>query len=132
MPGVMTLIMTFGTWHHDGVRRPFRHANLPPRRRRAPHHAGRSARRHGRPPDLVVVPAMPDVGEPTAAPVSAWLRQEAQRGALMLSVCNGSGVLAAAGLLDGRDATAHWIRIGTFEGRFPATHWVRGPRYIDD
>lgn len=66
-------------------------------------------------PDVVVVPALPDLGEPTTRPVTDWLRRQSAKGALLMSVCNGSGVLASAGLLDGRRATAHWIRIGGFD-----------------
>jgi transcriptional regulator GlxA family with amidase domain len=83
-------------------------------------------------PDLVVVPAQADDGEPSTAPVVDWLRVQADRGAQMLGVCNGAGALAAAGVLDGRPAAAHWLRIGRYEGRFPAVDWVRGERYVDD
>jgi hypothetical protein len=31
------------------------------------------------------------------------------------SVCSGAGVLASAGLLDGRPATSHWMRLGGLE-----------------
>ena len=37
------------------------------------------------------------------------------------SVCSGSFLLAAAGLLEGRRATTHWRRSGAFERLFPAT-----------
>ncbi len=40
--------------------------------------------------------------------ILAWLNAEAERGTLMTSVCTGSLVYAAAGLLDGRPATTHW------------------------
>ncbi len=40
--------------------------------------------------------------------VRAWLRGIAESGALVTSVCTGSLVLAAAGLLDGKPATTHW------------------------
>jgi len=40
--------------------------------------------------------------------ILAWLNSEAERGTLMTSVCTGSLVYAAAGLLDGRPATTHW------------------------
>ncbi|GAB3745444.1 DJ-1/PfpI family protein [Amycolatopsis oliviviridis] len=83
-------------------------------------------------PDVVVVPALPDLGEPTTRPVTDWLKRQSSKGALLMSVCNGSGVLASAGLLDGRKATAHWIRIGGFDDEFPAVDWVRGTRYVDD
>ncbi|OLZ61777.1 DJ-1/PfpI family protein [Amycolatopsis keratiniphila] len=83
-------------------------------------------------PDVVVVPALPDLGEPTTRPVTEWLKRQSARGSLLMSVCNGSGVLASAGLLDGRKATAHWIRIGGFDDEFPAVDWIRGTRYVDD
>jgi transcriptional regulator GlxA family with amidase domain len=37
-----------------------------------------------------------------------WIRGQAGNGALVTSVCTGSLVLAAAGLLDGKPATTHW------------------------
>jgi len=40
--------------------------------------------------------------------VLGWLRGLADRGTLMTSVCTGSLVFAAAGLLDGSPATTHW------------------------
>ncbi|MBB5857722.1 DJ-1/PfpI family protein [Amycolatopsis umgeniensis] len=83
-------------------------------------------------PDVVVVPALPDLGEPTTRPVTDWLRRQSSKGALLMSVCNGSGVLASAGLLDGRHATAHWLRIGGFDDEFPTVDWIRGTRYVDD
>jgi len=89
------------------------------------------ARRIGT-PDLVVVPALPDDGEPTTAPVTGWLRTQAAGGAQLLGVCNGGGVLASAGLLDGRPATAHWLRISTYQERHPEVDWVRGQRVVDD
>ncbi|WP_246107601.1 DJ-1/PfpI family protein [Saccharothrix saharensis] len=86
----------------------------------------------GAAPDVVVVPAMPDVGQSTSEPVTGWLARQAAGGSLLLSVCNGAGVLASAGLLDGRRATAHWLRFDTFEEDYPGVDWVPGTRYVDD
>ncbi|UOX91328.1 DJ-1/PfpI family protein [Amycolatopsis sp. FBCC-B4732] len=83
-------------------------------------------------PDLVVVPALPDVGEPGSDVVTAWLRAQAAHGANLLSVCNGGGVLASAGLLDGRPATAHWLKLDDWAKEYPAVKWVRGQRFVDD
>lgn len=81
--------------------------------------------------DVVVVPAMPE-GRDAIEPVTDWLATQVSGGALLLTVCNGSGVAASAGLLDGHRATAHWLRIGEFERSHPAVDWVRGARYVDD
>jgi len=43
--------------------------------------------------------------------IRSWVRDVAQRGALMTSVCTGSLVFADAGLLDGRPATTHWASL---------------------
>ncbi|GHG14039.1 MULTISPECIES: DJ-1/PfpI family protein [Amycolatopsis] len=94
--------------------------------------AGLAARLGGAAPDLVVVPAFPDVGEPTTQPVTGWLREQAAHGSKLLSVCNGGAVLASAGLLDGRPATAHWLKVDAWAAEYPAVRWVRGERFVDD
>ncbi|MBV8035841.1 GlxA family transcriptional regulator [Roseateles sp.] len=50
----------------------------------------------------------------------AWLRRAAGSGARIASICSGSLVLAAAGLLDHRTATTHWSRSRQFATDFPA------------
>lgn len=90
------------------------------------------ARLGGAGPQLVVVPALADTGSPSAAPVTSWLRRTAARGSLLLGVCNGAEVLASAGLLDGRRATAHWRALDDYTTVYPATTWLRGPRFVED
>lgn len=48
-----------------------------------------------------------------------WLRAVAAAGGQLASVCSGSLLLAATGLLDGRRATTHWARSQEFRERFP-------------
>ncbi len=49
----------------------------------------------------------------------AWLRRMHEQGTLISSVCSGSLLLAEAGLLDGRNATAHWAYRDMFQRHFP-------------
>jgi transcriptional regulator GlxA family with amidase domain len=49
----------------------------------------------------------------------AFVRRVSARHARVASVCSGSLLLAAAGLLDGRSATTHWSRSKQFEREYP-------------
>jgi transcriptional regulator GlxA family with amidase domain len=50
----------------------------------------------------------------------AWLRRASRSGARLASICSGSLLLAAAGLLNERTATTHWSRSRQFATDFPA------------
>jgi len=62
-----------------------------------------------RDPDIVVVPGTgrPDLMLADGA-LTGWLRDVADGAQWMASVCTGAGLLAVAGLLQGRRATTHW------------------------
>jgi len=94
--------------------------------------AGLDRRLEGEDPDVVVVPAMWDVGSPGHRPVAEWLKQHAEGTGTVMSVCDGAEVLADAGLLDGKRATANWTNISRWERRYPDAEWVRGLRYVKD
>lgn len=49
-----------------------------------------------------------------------WLRRASRSGARVASICSGSLLLAAAGLLDDRKATTHWSRSRQFARDYPA------------
>jgi putative intracellular protease/amidase len=60
-------------------------------------------------PDLVLVPGGPGQAELMAdGPVHDWLRAAHQTSEWTTSVCTGSLILAAAGLLEGKRATSNW------------------------
>ncbi|MEU0541068.1 DJ-1/PfpI family protein [Nocardia sp. NPDC005978] len=61
-------------------------------------------------PDIVLVGGSIPATMATAADekVLAWLRRVHEHTTWTLSVCSGSLILAAAGLLDGQPATSHW------------------------
>ncbi len=57
--------------------------------------------------------------------VSIWLRTVHAGGALVASVCSGALVLAEAGLLDGREAAAHWAYAELFSRAYPTVRLRR-------
>jgi putative intracellular protease/amidase len=80
-------------------------------------------------PDVVIVPAMRDETDPVRA---AWLRGQLRSGARIMSICNGARVLAAAGLLDGRQATVHWHSRKAMARHHPQVTWRRDLRWVED
>jgi transcriptional regulator GlxA family with amidase domain len=48
-----------------------------------------------------------------------WVAKMHDKGALICSACGGSLVLAAAGLLSGRETTTHWSHVPVFRQEFP-------------
>jgi transcriptional regulator GlxA family with amidase domain len=51
--------------------------------------------------------------------VCKWLRECHEAGSVICSVCNGTLLLAAAGLLDGRACTTHWAYSDTIRRGYP-------------
>jgi transcriptional regulator GlxA family with amidase domain len=64
------------------------------------------------PPEIVLVPGGPgEVAVRAGEPVLGWLREVHETSTWTISVCTGSLILAAAGLLEGRRATSHWLAL---------------------
>jgi transcriptional regulator GlxA family with amidase domain len=79
--------------------------------------------------DFVVVPALEPRDNPA---VLAWIRAQHGKGAKIVSICNGSLTLAAAGLLAGRRATGHWYSVDQLQAEQPSMTFVRDRRYVVD
>jgi transcriptional regulator GlxA family with amidase domain len=79
--------------------------------------------------DYVIVPAMRDDDDPE---MTAWLRQQAERGARIIGVCVGGLVVGQAGLLDGRRFASHWYYRDTLARRHPTATYVPHQRYVVD
>ncbi|WP_221762042.1 helix-turn-helix domain-containing protein [Nonomuraea sp. WAC 01424] len=86
--------------------------------------------------DTVVVPALPGVYVDGDARLDAdlldALRAAHDRGARLVSFCTGAFALAAAGLLDGRTATTHWMRADLLRARHPRVRVDASVLYVDD
>jgi transcriptional regulator GlxA family with amidase domain len=61
-----------------------------------------------------------------------WLREQRSRLPLMTSVCTGSIVFAAAGLLSGRPATSHRNSLEHMKALDPTIEVRPGERFVDD
>jgi len=81
--------------------------------------------------DLVAIPAT-RIREGYPPEVLEALRQAAAGGATMMSVCSGAFVLGAAGLLDGRRCTAHWMNVEELAQRFPDAKIDPDVLFVDD
>jgi transcriptional regulator GlxA family with amidase domain len=61
-----------------------------------------------------------------------FIRSSAGHARRTTSVCSGSYLLAAAGLLDGKRATTHWSRAADFARKFPQVHLEPDSIYVKD
>ena len=82
--------------------------------------------------DTVLIPSVRDVRErPSDALVDA-IRSADGRGARLVSICSGAFALAAAGVLDGRSATTHWIYAEMLARQYPEIDVDPAPLYVDN
>ena len=88
--------------------------------------------------DLVAVSAVGDghlqmyTSSQFPAPLIDALRATVDRGARVLSVCNGAFVLGAAGLLDGRHCTTHWRHAPDLAREHPSAIVNPDVLYVDE
>ncbi|MEV4522997.1 helix-turn-helix domain-containing protein [Micromonospora tulbaghiae] len=82
--------------------------------------------------DTVIVPGVTDPGAAAPAPVLDALRAAEARGTRIASICGGAFTLAAAGLLDGRRATTHWVAAAPLAARYPRVQVDPNVLYVDN
>jgi transcriptional regulator GlxA family with amidase domain len=82
--------------------------------------------------DVVVVPTWSDPRERPPAAVLRALRRAHEDGALVVGLCLGAFVLAAAGLLDGRRAATHWMYADLLADRYPDVTVDAQALYLDE
>ncbi|MGN7702638.1 helix-turn-helix domain-containing protein [Cellulosimicrobium sp. 22601] len=81
--------------------------------------------------DLVIVPAI-RIGSHYPPEVLDAVRRASERGALLLSVCSGVFVLAAAGVIEGRRVTTHWMHADELRRRYPSLDIDPDVLFVDD
>jgi AraC family transcriptional activator FtrA len=84
--------------------------------------------------DLVIISAtsVPTGDASYPAEILQALRDASAAGATLLSLCSGSFVLGAAGLLDGRNCTTHWKHVDAMERLYPLAQVDCRVLYVDD
>jgi transcriptional regulator GlxA family with amidase domain len=81
--------------------------------------------------DTLVVPGGDGTARPDAELIG-WLREHGPQARRTASVCTGAFLLAAAGLLDGRNATTHWAYADSLARQFPAVRVHPDPIFVRD
>lgn len=83
--------------------------------------------------DLLLVPGGRGVRRQLENPrILDWLRERSGEVERLCSVCTGSLLLGAAGLLDGRRATTHWRSLDRMREMLPAVEVVRDKHFVRD
>lgn len=80
----------------------------------------------------IVIPGWRSVHEPAPARLIEALQKAHNNGTRIVSICAGSFVLGAAGLLDGKRATAHWNSTEILAQQFPKVQVEHGMIYVDE
>ena len=84
-------------------------------------------------PDILIVPGGPGTRVEENNPAMLdWLTTKADSAELVLSVCTGARILAKAGLLDGLEATTHWVSIDELKEMVPTATIHDDRRFVDN
>lgn len=81
--------------------------------------------------DTVLIPSVRDVERRPSEELLDAIRAADDRGARLVSICSGAFALAAAGVLDGRRATTHWIYADLLAQQYPGIDVDPAPLYVD-
>ena len=82
--------------------------------------------------DTVLIPSWRDPLERPPEPFLEAVLEAHAQGARLVTVCTGAFVLAHAGLLDGRQATTHWLHAETLRREFPEVRVDEDALYVHD
>lgn len=80
----------------------------------------------------IIIPGWKGIDVPVPPRLLDALREAHAGGARLLSICSGSFVLAATGLLDGKRATTHWRHAAALQRMYPRIQVDPGVLYVDE
>jgi transcriptional regulator GlxA family with amidase domain len=82
--------------------------------------------------DTIIVPGRNDPSVPDPVAVTKALASAYANGIRVASICSGAFSLGAAGILDGKRATTHWLAAELFKATFPAVELDADVLYVDE
>src|SRR5215213_11461094 len=82
--------------------------------------------------DLVAIPAISAQNGGYLPEALKAIREAADSGSIILTVCSGAFVAGAAGLLDGRPCTTHWMHADELARMYPTAKVDRNVLFVDD
>lgn len=82
--------------------------------------------------DLVAIPAIASQDGGYLPEALDAVRRAAESGSMILTVCSGAFVAGAAGLLDGRPCTTHWMHADELASMYPTAKVDRNVLFVDD
>ena len=83
-------------------------------------------------PDVLVIPYFPGFAPGTDDAILEWIRGHIGPETRVVTVCAGTEIFAASGLLDGRAATTNPYWLGRLRERHPRVRWIPDRRYVAD
>ncbi|GFG62623.1 AraC family transcriptional regulator [Mycobacterium kubicae] len=82
--------------------------------------------------DTIIVPGRRDVTAPVREDIVLTLKSALHNRIRIASICTGAFTLAAAGILDGKRATTHWLAAELFATAYPAVRLDANAIYVDE
>lgn len=79
-------------------------------------------------PDLIIIPSFKSDVEAALSynkELIDWISESYKKGTYIASLCSGSFLLAASGILDGKECTCHFAHSEQFQALFPRTHFKK-------
>ena len=86
-------------------------------------------------PDVLLIPGGTEGRMVTLSKDEAFIqmvKSTAAKAKVLMPVCTGAFIAAAAGLLNGRRTTTHYLVADSLQKEYPAVHVVRNVRYVVD